>query len=43
MVGVAQLARALDCGSSCRGFKSRHLPLLNLNIFKRSEENVKIK
>ena len=26
MVGVAQLGRALDCGSSGRGFKSRRSP-----------------
>ena len=26
MVGVAQLVRAEDCGSSGRGFKSRHSP-----------------
>ena len=26
MVGVAQLARASDCGSGCRGFDSRHSP-----------------
>ena len=26
VVGVAQLGRALDCGSSRRGFKSRHPP-----------------
>lgn len=27
MVGVAQFGRALDCGSSRRGFKSRHPPI----------------
>ena len=26
MVSVAQLVRALDCGSSCWGFKSPHSP-----------------
>ena len=26
VVGVAQLVRAEDCGSSGRGFKSRHSP-----------------
>ncbi len=26
MVGIAQLGRALDCGSSCRGFESRYPP-----------------
>ena len=26
MVGVAQLVRALDCGSRGRGFESRHPP-----------------
>ena len=26
MVRVAQLVRALDCGSSGRGFKSRRVP-----------------
>ena len=28
MVGVAQLVRALDCGSRGRGFKSHHPPKL---------------
>ena len=28
MVSVAQLVRALDCGSSCRGFESPHSPQL---------------
>ncbi len=27
MVGVAQLVRASDCGSECRGFESPHPPL----------------
>jgi uncharacterized protein YceK len=31
MVGVAQLGRALDCGSSRRGFKSRHPPNFSIN------------
>ena len=26
MVGVAQLVRASDCGSECRGFDPRHPP-----------------
>ena len=26
MVGVAQLVRALVCGTSCRGFESHHPP-----------------
>ena len=26
MVGVAQLVRALVCGTSCRGFESHHSP-----------------
>src|SRR5437868_15312739 len=28
VVGVAQLVRASDCGSECRGFESPHPPLL---------------
>ena len=31
MVGVAQLARAPDCGSGGRGFKSHHPPQLFIN------------
>ena len=28
MVGVAQLVRALVCGTSCRGFESHHPPII---------------
>ena len=28
MVGVAQLVRALVCGTSCRGFESHHPPIV---------------
>ena len=34
MVSVAQLVRALDCGSSCRRFESGHSPCFgNLCLF----------
>ena len=32
MVGVAQLVRALGCGSSCRGFESHHPPKDNARV-----------
>ena len=28
VVGVAQLVRALVCGTSCRGFESHHPPII---------------
>lgn len=31
MAIVAQLVRALDCGSKCRGFESRRSPILIVN------------
>ena len=34
MVSVAQLVRVLDCGSSCRGFKSPRSPQINLEARK---------
>ncbi len=33
MVVVAQLVRALDCGSRGRGFEPRHPPIFNLLRF----------
>ena len=36
MVGVAQLVRAEDCGSSGRGFKSPHSPHLVSKVVKHS-------
>lgn len=32
MVGVAQLVRAPDCGSGCRGFESPHSPSGSLDL-----------
>ena len=37
MVAVAQLVRVSDCGSECRGFKSRQPPQLNNNEDSRYE------
>ena len=36
MVGVAQLVRALDCGSRGRGFKSHHSPKLKNPVSERN-------
>ncbi len=37
MAIIAQLVRALDCGSKCRGFESRWSPIFSIPIFNISD------